>query len=117
MLAAIARGATWLLLLSYTVLLVWLQLRTPSGAPQPEGLDKLYHFLAYGGLMTLLVAAMGTQRMWRAFLMASLFGFIMELAQATFSAAREPSFIDGLANMTGAGLAGLLIILVWRVFA
>ncbi|MCI4643933.1 MAG: hypothetical protein MRY64_04035 [Hyphomonadaceae bacterium] len=117
MLAAIARVTAWTLLIAYTGLLVWLSLRAPSAEPQPAGLDKLYHFLAYGGLMALMVAALGMGRMWRAFLLASIFGFTMELAQATLSAVREPSLLDGLANMTGAGLAGVLIILIGRVWA
>lgn len=117
MLAGIARVTAWLLLAAYTVLLVWLSLREPSAGGQPPGVDKLYHFLAYGGLMVLLVAAMGMERMWRAFLVASIFGFVMELAQATLSAVREPSLLDGAANMTGAGVAGIFIILIGRLRA
>ena len=117
MLAGIARVTAWLLLAAYVVLLVWLSLREPSASAQPPGLDKLYHFLAYGGLMVLLVAAMGMERMWRAFLLASLFGFLMELAQATLSAVREPSLLDAAANMTGAGLAGVFMSLIGRLRA
>lgn len=115
MLTGIWRNLAWVALGAYTSLLIWLSLRVPSGAPQMEGVDKVHHFLAYGGLMVLLVFTQGMRRLWICFAGACLFGAFLEVAQAVLTSFREPSALDALANAGGAGLASILLSLIERL--
>lgn len=96
-------------LLGYLVLLTWLSLRTPGGTASFDGADKLYHALAYGGLMCLSGIALGRARLLAALIATVAFGILMEIAQGALTALREPSLVDIVANSIGAGLvwAGL----------
>ena len=103
----------WSALCAYCVLLAWLSLRTGAAPGGFEGADKLYHALAYGGLMVLMAAALGISRIGLAFVATCLFGILMELAQGWLTEWREPSLLDGLANAVGALLV-LCGLAAWR---
>ncbi len=94
------------LLLAYCVLLAYLSLvRTVPGAPEVS--DKVMHFLAYGGLAGLMGLAFPKAGLWRIFLIASLVGVGLEVAQGTAGTGRMASPADQIANMSGAALAVL----------
>lgn len=86
----------------YIALLAWLSLRTPGTGASIDGIDKLYHAIAYGGLMVLIGIAAGPHRRWRALAVTLAIGIVMEAAQGAFTASREPSLADIVANSVGA---------------
>jgi VanZ family protein len=99
-------------LLLWAGCLLWLSL-TPSPPPSPSALlswDKLQHAGAYA-LLTLLCGRFFTQwrplsrQPWRAaWIVAVLFGGLIEILQGTLSAVRQAEWGDLAANAIGATL-------------
>ena len=75
--------------------------------------DKIAHFGAYAVFAVLLAVAFRNRGRWSslllAFLTASVFGILMEVAQALSQTGREYDPVDMLANCLGALLGCLLV--------
>lgn len=84
----------------------------PGGTvPAPYLSDKIRHFGAYAMLAIPAAMWFGPGR-WAAVGVLTVYGAGLEVAQAVFTATREASVLDGLANALGA-TAGVL--LVWFI--
>jgi VanZ family protein len=72
--------------------------------PQTNIWDKAEHFIAYVALSAPLAIGLGRGKLLPAFVMATLFGGFIEMAQGAAPTGRSASWLDAVANMIGAGL-------------
>lgn len=92
------------------ILISWLSLRTPEQHTGPvNGIDKLYHLVAYAGLV--VPVALAKPKNWL-FQVLGLFGFsaAIEIVQPWFS--RTTDIVDLFANATGLILGTVMALLV-----
>lgn len=109
-------AARWLALLSWGGFILWLSLMpSPPAAPGILGWDKLQHFLAYGLLALLIARVLECRRAganrhawWQAWLVAVLFGLLLELLQGSMRYGRSAEWPDLIADALGALLACVL---------
>ncbi|HPF21958.1 MAG TPA: VanZ family protein [Hyphomonas sp.] len=94
-------------------LIAVLSLLPPSDLPPVEGSDKLKHFIAYTALAMPMAVWTGRGRALLALLLAAGFGLAVEVAQLLVPTGREFSLLDEGANILGAGL-GTLAVLILR---
>jgi len=81
----------------------------PSSSVGVEMSDKILHFITYGGLTGLLLFAHPSMRLSFVFILISMIGIFLEVAQALLSTGRTASFADQIANSGGA----IMIIILW----
>ncbi|GAA5785744.1 VanZ family protein [Chitiniphilus shinanonensis] len=86
---------------------IWIGSLIPLAAPPVDNGDKIQHFLGYGVLAALALAAF-PPRMWRAWLGATSMGVAVECAQY-FVPYRSFDLRDMLANALGALLGVVLL--------
>ncbi|MCK4535691.1 MAG: VanZ family protein [Desulfuromonadales bacterium] len=112
-----------LVLLIWCALILWLSLDpSPPRLPGIFGWDKLLHALAYG-LLALLVARVlvclcngqNHGAWWQAWLVATLFGLLLEVLQMTMHNGRTAEWGDLLADALGALVVCVLFRHAWRV--
>lgn len=83
--------------------------------------DKYLHFLAYGALSLALMFDLiwinpdqSKYKVWAiAFIISSLWGGVMELAQLSLSVSRQGDWLDAASNMCGALMASSLLLLFY----
>jgi VanZ family protein len=91
--------------LGLATIIAVLSLLPISGEASIAHADKIQHLLAYGALAGLIGLGWPGQKLFKVFLIASLFGLGVEIAQALAPTGRTLSGLDMLANMAGAALA------------
>lgn len=114
----------WIPAISTAALIFWLS-HQPDLPEAPGHIpDKVAHALEYGFFMLTLVYATtrgferslrGTPRVVAALVIAVLYGITDEFHQSFTG--RDPSAFDWLADVAGALLMGLVIVLAWRRMA
>ena len=80
-----------------------------------NGMDKVLHFLAYGGLALLLGIWRGPERWMSSFAIIAVYAVVDELLQIPVG--RSCEVADGVADWLGATAGGLLAWAVSRRFA
>lgn len=102
----------------YSLFIIWASLRTSTGGGWSiPHFDKVLHAGVYGLL------ALGVSLAWphlskiKIGLACLLYGGLMEIAQATLTAGRTPSFGDFIANGIGAAIALFFVLFISKKFA
>lgn len=118
---SVVKALFFLLAILYSIALVWLSLTNLSKLPiHVGGSDKVYHGIAYFGLVffwslsVFFSKSSMNFKVGRLLLVtggAVLFGIIIEVLQLTLTNYRNWDFYDMLANLTGAFLAFLVLLL------
>jgi VanZ family protein len=100
----------WTITASYLVLVTWFSTIPSTGIPLFPSADKVIHFLLYAVLGALCVWALSGLRRFlprtifcTAFLMATAYGGLMEVAQY-FTPDRSMELLDAFANAAGAAM-------------
>ena len=109
-LIAAARG----LLVIALAVLTYHSIMPATGPASVAHLDKILHAAAYAVIAGLLAFAGPRLHLIWVFLLPSLYGAMMELAQAMGSHGRTASIYDMLANMAGAALMTGLVWIILR---
>ncbi|HET8810045.1 MAG TPA: VanZ family protein [Flavobacteriaceae bacterium] len=116
------RNFLFFLALAYSLALVVLSLMNLRELPDFElaNVDKIYHTIAYFGLVTLWQLwyffnsrsfKFQTQSLFIVCFLAILFGIFIEVLQGTFTVYRTWDLLDMLANLSGVVLAAICLIL------
>ncbi len=99
---------------AYALVILYLSTKPQTGLPPIDHLDKLLHFIAYGGLGFLCAWALNYSIVasWKRILLAStciatIYGIINEIVQM-YLPTRSTEILDALANGAGAVVGALL---------
>lgn len=112
------KKATFLVALGYAFLLGSVSLINLSGLPDVEisFADKIFHFLAYSIFVLLWYLAFyyafrvkKNKALIYAFILAVIFGIIIEILQDTITVSRALDVYDALANTLGALFASIVL--------
>lgn len=105
------RRAALVIALLIALGIAYLSMMSGPEVPAPDVSDKIRHFGAYAMLAIPAAMWFGPGRV-ATVIVLTVYGAGLEIAQAVFTATREASVLDGVANALGA-VAGYL--LVWFI--
>lgn len=105
------RRAALVIALLIAIGIAYLSMMSGPAVPAPDVSDKIRHFGAYAMLAIPAAMWFGPGRA-ATVIVLTVYGAGLEIAQAVFTATREASVLDGVANALGA-VAGYL--LVWFI--
>lgn len=92
-----------------------LSLLPQQDLPSTGTSDKWNHFAAYAALAVPVAVYAGPGRAWQAWAFTSAYGFLVEVAQALSPTGREFSLADEAANMGGAAIGVLAVLVLNRM--
>lgn len=101
----------------YVLFITWASLRTSTGGGHIPHLDKILHAGVYGLLALGIGLAWPNISKVKIWIVAVLYGAVMEIAQGTLTAARTPSILDFTANAVGAAAALVFIVFLTQKLA
>ncbi len=106
---------SWVLFVAVLVFVTYESLEPTPPSADITHADKVMHLLAYGLLTGLFALAMPRIKLFSVFLWPSVYGAVIEVAQALMPYGRTGSLWDLLANMTGTLCAVLGWVLLIRL--
>ncbi len=100
----------------YCLLIIWASLLPSTDGQTIPHIDKLFHFGIYGLLASGFSLAWSHLSKVKIWIGCLLYGGLMEVAQATLTHDRTPSFLDFMANGIGAAIALFFVVLINQKF-
>jgi VanZ family protein len=107
------RRAALVIALLIAMGIAYLSMMSGPAVPAPDVSDKIRHFGAYAMLAIPTAMWFGPGRV-ATVIVLTVYGAGLEIAQALFTATREASMLDGLANTLGAAAGYLLVWFIAR---